>query len=68
VYERLIPNREVHKDKLLKIPRPCPVVLYTGRDHGKSAMEQDRMTLRLSDAFKGEPKEFGSLELEVESS
>jgi hypothetical protein len=64
-YERLIPNKEVHKDKLLKIPRPCPVVLYTGRDRGKSAMEHDRMTLRLSDAFKGEPKEFGSLELEV---
>jgi hypothetical protein len=64
-YERLIPNKEVHKDKLLKIPRPCPVVLYTGRDRGKSAMESDRVILRLSDAFKGEPNPFGSLELEV---
>jgi hypothetical protein len=64
-YERLIPNREVHKDKLLKIPRPCPVVLYTGRDQGKSAMKQDSETLRLSDAFKGEPNPLGSLELEV---
>jgi hypothetical protein len=64
-YERLIPNKEVHKDKLLKIPRPCPVVLYTGRDHGKSAMKQDSETLRLSDAFKGEPNPLGSLELEV---
>jgi hypothetical protein len=65
VYERLIPNKEVHKDKLLQIPRICPVVLYTGRDRGKSAMEQDRVTLRLSDAFKGEANPFGSLELEV---
>ena len=64
-YERLIPNKETHKDKLLKIPRPCPVVLYTGRDRGKNAMEHDRVTLRLSDAFKGEPGLFGSLELEV---
>jgi hypothetical protein len=65
VYERLIPNKEVHKDKLLKIPRPCPVVLYTGRDSGKSAMESDCVILRLSDAFKGEPNPLGSLELEV---
>jgi hypothetical protein len=65
MYERLIPNKEVHKDKLLKIPRPRPVVLYTGRDRTKSAMTQDRVTLRLSDAFKGEPSPFGSLELEV---
>jgi hypothetical protein len=64
-YERLIPNREVHKDKPLKIPRPCPVVLYTGRDSARNAMEQDRVTLCLSDAFKGEPNPFGSLELEV---
>jgi hypothetical protein len=28
-------------------------------------MEQDRETLRLSAAFKGEPNPFGSLELEV---
>jgi hypothetical protein len=40
VYERLVPNKEAYKDKLLKIPRPCPVVLYTGRDGGKSAMER----------------------------
>ena len=64
-YERLIPNKETHKDKLLKIPRPCPVVLYTGRDRGKNAMEHDRVTLRLSDAFKGDPGPFGSLELEA---
>jgi hypothetical protein len=66
LYERLIPNKEVHKDKLLNIPRPCLAVLYTGRDSGKSAMKgQDRVTLRLSDAFKGGPNRFGSLELEV---
>jgi hypothetical protein len=65
VYERIIPNREVHKDTLLKIPRPRPVVLYTGRDSGKNAMDNDRLILRLSDAFKGEPSPFGSLELEV---
>jgi hypothetical protein len=65
MYERLIPNKEVHKDKLLKIPRPRPVVLYTGRDRAKNAMTQDRVTLCLSDAFKGEPSPFGSLELEV---
>jgi hypothetical protein len=65
VYEHIIPNKEMHKDKLQKVPRPCPVVLYTGRDSGKSAMEQDRVILRLSDAFKGEPSPFGSLELEV---
>jgi hypothetical protein len=65
VYEHIIPNKEMHKDKLLKIPRPRPVVLYTARDSGKSAMEEDRVTLRLSDAFKGEPNPFGFLELEV---
>ena len=65
VYERLIPNKEVHKDKLLKIPRPRPVVLYTGRDSRTKGLEQDRVTLRLSDAFKGEANPFGSLELEV---
>ena len=65
VYERIIPNKEVHKDALLKIPRPRPVVLYTGRDSAKNAMDQDRLTLRLSDAFKGDPGPFGSLELEV---
>jgi hypothetical protein len=65
MYERLIPNREVHKDRLLKVPRPCPVVLYTGKDLAKSAMEQDRVILRLSDAFKGEPNPFSSMELEV---
>jgi hypothetical protein len=65
VYERLIPNKEVHKDTLLRIPRPCPVVLYTGRDSARNAMRRDRVTLRLSDAFKGEPNPFGSLELAV---
>jgi hypothetical protein len=65
MYERIIPNKEVHKDTLLKVPRPRPVVLYTGRDSAKSAMDKDRLILRLSDAFKGEPSPFGSLELEV---
>jgi hypothetical protein len=65
VYERLIPNKDVHKDTLLKIPRPCPVVLYTGRDGARNAVKQDRVTLRLSDAFKGESNPFGLLELEV---
>ena len=65
VYEHIIPNKEVHKDTLLKVPRPRPVVLYTGRDSARNAMEDDRVILRLSDAFKGEPSPFGSLELEV---
>jgi hypothetical protein len=65
VYEHIIPNKEVHKEHLLKVVRPFPVVFYTGRDRGKSAMEQDRVTLCLSDAFKGEPNPFGNLELEV---
>ena len=65
MYERLIPNKELHKDTLLKVPRPRPVVLYTGRDSAKSAMDKDRLVLRLSDAFKGEPSPFGSLELEA---
>jgi hypothetical protein len=65
VYEHIIPNKEVHKEHLLKVVRPFPVVFYTGRDRGKSAMEQDRVTLCLSDAFKCEANPFGSLELEV---
>jgi hypothetical protein len=65
VYERLVPNKELHKDTLLKVPRPRPMVLYTGKDSVKSAMGEDRLVLRLSDAFKGEPSPFGSLELEV---
>ena len=65
MYERLIPNKELHKETLLKVPRPRPVVLYTGRDSAKSAMDKDRLVLRLSDAFKGEPSPFGSLELEA---
>jgi hypothetical protein len=24
IYERIIPNKELHKDKLVKIPRPQP--------------------------------------------
>jgi hypothetical protein len=65
VYERMIPNKEVHKDTLLMIPRSQPVMLFTGRDSGKGAMKTSRAILRLSDAFKGEPGLAGSLELEV---
>ena len=65
MYERLIPNKDVHKDTLLKVPRPRPVVLYTGGDRAKNAMDKDCVILRLSDAFKGEPSPFGSLELEA---
>jgi hypothetical protein len=65
VYERLIPNKEVHKDALLKIPRPQPVMFYTAKDSGKSAMRRNRIILRLSDSFKGAENAFGKLELEV---
>ena len=41
-------HKEVHKDKLLKIPRPCPVVLYTGRDGGKNAMELEVLVLNIT--------------------
>ena len=51
VYERIIPNKDVHSDRLLKVPRPHPVVIYTGRDSEKSAMDKDHVILRLSDTF-----------------
>jgi hypothetical protein len=66
MYEHIIPNKEMHKDKLLKVPRPRPFIFYTGRDSGASAMNEDLVKLRLSDAFMGEPQpSFDFLELEV---
>jgi hypothetical protein len=65
VYDRLIPNKELHKDKQFKVPRPYPVVLYTGKNKGKSAMKKNRMIMRLSESFLGKPFSFGVFELEV---
>jgi hypothetical protein len=65
VYERQIPNKEFHKNTLLMISRPQPVMLYICTDSSKSAMKTNRKILRLSDAFKGVPSGLGSLELEV---
>jgi hypothetical protein len=62
LYERLIPNKDVHKEALLLIPRPHAVVFYTRTDSGKDAMKQNRVILRLSDAFKGVTSGLGSLE------
>jgi hypothetical protein len=65
VYERMIPNKEFHKNTLVKIPRLQPLMFYICVDSGKSAMKTNRKILRLSDAFKGMPGPLGSLELEV---
>jgi hypothetical protein len=65
VYEREIPNKELHKNTLLKIPRPCPVMFYLCVDASKSEMKTNRKILRLSDAYLGEPGASGSVEVEV---
>jgi hypothetical protein len=64
LYEKLIDNTAVYKSKLLKIPKPCFIVLYNGKDEFP-----DEKTLRLSDAYREMPEALpgfsGSLELEV---
>jgi hypothetical protein len=64
VYEKLIDNDAVYKNKLLTIPKPDFIVLYNGTDPFP-----DEKTLRLSDAFKEHPEAMagigGSMELEV---
>jgi hypothetical protein len=59
VYEKLVDDRAVYKQRLLKIPSPEFIVLYNGKD---DLPEQD--TLRLSSAFMEEAAA-QSLELTV---
>ena len=46
VYELIIDNKAIYKEKLLKIPKPEFIVLYNGTDSFPN-----EKTLRLSDAF-----------------
>ena len=50
VYELIIDNKAVYKDKLLKVPKPEFIVLYNGIDEFPN-----EKTLRLSDAFNQSP-------------
>ncbi|MDR0355833.1 MAG: hypothetical protein LBJ64_08895 [Deltaproteobacteria bacterium] len=62
LYERTLEKKELYANKLVKIPRPRFIVLYNGK-----AEAQAQMTLRLSDAFKGEEEDEDiPLELKVE--
>ena len=64
VFEKIIDNDAVYKQKLLKIPKPDFIVLYNGLDPFP-----DEKVLRLSDAYGALPAEYanlgGLLELEV---
>jgi hypothetical protein len=46
LYEKLIDNRSVYRQKLIEIPKPDFIVLYNG-----DAEYPDKETLKLSDAF-----------------
>jgi predicted transposase/invertase (TIGR01784 family) len=46
VYEKLLNNRNIYRQKLIKIPKPDFIVLYNGDDE-----YPDRDVLKLSDAF-----------------
>jgi hypothetical protein len=50
VYELLIDNKTIYKEKLQKIPKPEFIVLYNGTDSFP-----DEKALKLSDAFKQAP-------------
>jgi hypothetical protein len=65
VYEHIIPNKEMHKSTLLKIPRIQPAMFYLCKDPAKSAMKTNRTILSLSKAFLGLPSGLDGLELNV---
>ena len=62
VYELIIDNEAIYKERLYKIPKPEFIVLYNGTDN-----YPDEETLRLSDAFMRTPQPGlgGFLELTV---
>ena len=62
IYELIIENEAIYKEKLYKIPKPEFIVLYNGTDS-----YPDEETLRLSDAFMQPPQPGlgGFLELTV---
>ena len=66
IYEKIVDNDAVYKNKLLKIPKPDFIVLYNGTDPFP-----DEKVLKLSDAFMEHPQGAqaagleGSLELKV---
>ena len=63
VYEKIIGDKTLYRQNLIKIPTPELVVLYNGKREFP-----DEKTLRLSDAFKEMPEhteKYGSLELTV---
>ncbi|MCL1853916.1 MAG: Rpn family recombination-promoting nuclease/putative transposase, partial [Peptococcaceae bacterium] len=63
IYENLLDNKMIYRQKLVKIPKPEFYVLYNGKESSA-----DRKTLRLSEAFQDPPfasASGGSLELEI---
>jgi hypothetical protein len=65
VYEHIIPNKEMHKSTLLKIPRIQPAMFYLCKDPAKSVMKTNRAIMSLSKAFLGLPSGLDGLELNV---
>jgi hypothetical protein len=65
VYERTIPNKELHKDKRVMIPCLQAVMFHIGKDSGKGAMKTNRAIMRLSRSYLGAPGRSSSLDLEV---
>ena len=59
VYEKIIDNDAVYKNKLLKIPKPDFIVLYNGADPFP-----DEKVMKLSDAFMEHPEGAQAAELE----
>ena len=60
VYEKIVENTSLYSRSLVKIPAPEFIVLYNGREPC-----EDRLELRLSDAFKDAGLEPPSLDLAV---
>jgi len=60
VYEKIIEKKNIYHRKLLKIPTPCFIVLYNGKEEFP-----DHQELRLSTAFKDTANENQSTPLEL---
>jgi predicted transposase/invertase (TIGR01784 family) len=64
VYEIITDNKLLYRQTLVKIPAPQFIVLYNGEQELPNG--QDKMTLKLSDAFEQVPELAETLPLELE--
>jgi hypothetical protein len=64
VYEKIVQNDLLYRSALVPIPAPQFIVLYNGEQDLPNG--EDKMTLKLSDAFEKLPELKGKLPLELE--